>query len=138
MKIPATPEGIPAIQAMTAEGRSVNITLVFSLFRYDQVIEAYLSGLETFAAAAGNPATVHSVASFFVSVSKPSVQPKRSSCEAASLSPKLDSPTNYFAASLPAIGGRNSRYLAHTRNARYGRRRRPRTPRILTRSTLIA
>lgn len=67
VKIPATPEGIPAIQAMTAEGRSVNITLIFSLFRYDQVIEAYLSGLETFTAAGGNPATVHSVASFFVS-----------------------------------------------------------------------
>jgi transaldolase len=67
VKIPATPEGIPAIQAMTAEGRSVNITLIFSLFRYSQVIEAYLSGLETFAAAGGNPAMVHSVASFFVS-----------------------------------------------------------------------
>jgi transaldolase len=67
VKIPATPEGIPAIEAMTAEGRSINITLIFSLLRYGQVIEAYLSGLETFAAAGGNPAIVHSVASFFVS-----------------------------------------------------------------------
>lgn len=67
VKIPATPEGIPAIQAMTAEGRSINITLIFSLLRYSQVIEAYLSGLETFAAAGGNPANVRSVASFFVS-----------------------------------------------------------------------
>jgi len=67
VKIPATPEGIPAIQAMTAEGRSINITLIFSLVRYDQVIEAYLSGLETFAAAGGNLAAVRSVASFFVS-----------------------------------------------------------------------
>jgi transaldolase len=67
VKIPATPEGIPAIQAMTAEGRSINITLIFSLVRYSQVIEAYLSGLETFAAAGGNPANVRSVASFFVS-----------------------------------------------------------------------
>ena len=67
VKIPATPEGNPAIQAMTAEGRNVNITLIFSLSRYEQVIEAYLSGLESFTSAGGNPATVHSVASFFVS-----------------------------------------------------------------------
>jgi transaldolase len=67
VKIPATAEGVPAIQAMTAEGRSINITLIFSVARYDEVIEAYLSGLETFAAAGGDPGAVHSVASFFVS-----------------------------------------------------------------------
>ena len=67
VKIPATPEGIPAIQAMIGEGRSINITLIFSLARYEQVIEAYLAGLEALAAADGNPASVHSVASFFVS-----------------------------------------------------------------------
>jgi transaldolase len=49
VKIPATAEGIPAIEAMIAEGRSINITLIFSLSRYDEVIEAYLSGLEVFA-----------------------------------------------------------------------------------------
>ena len=67
VKIPATPEGVPAIQAMTAEGRSINITLIFSLDRYAEVIEAYLSGLETLAAHGGDLASVHSVASFFVS-----------------------------------------------------------------------
>jgi transaldolase len=67
VKIPATEAGIPAIRAMTAEGRSINITLIFSLARYEQVIEAYLSGLEAFVAAGGDPADVHSVASFFVS-----------------------------------------------------------------------
>jgi transaldolase len=67
VKIPATAQGVPAVEAMIAEGRSVNITLIFSLARYAQVIEAYLSGLETFTAAGGDPATVHSVASFFVS-----------------------------------------------------------------------
>jgi transaldolase len=67
VKIPATPEGIPAIRAMIGEGRSINITLIFSLTRYTEVIEAYLSGLETFTAAGGDPARVHSVASFFVS-----------------------------------------------------------------------
>jgi transaldolase len=64
VKIPATPEGVPAIHQMIAEGRSINITLIFSLERYDEVIEAYLSGLETYD---GDLRSVHSVASFFVS-----------------------------------------------------------------------
>ncbi len=67
VKIPATGEGIPAIAAMTAEGRSINITLIFSLTRYGEVIEAYLAGLEAFDAAGGDLGSVHSVASFFVS-----------------------------------------------------------------------
>ncbi len=64
VKIPATPAGIPAIRQMIAEGRSINVTLIFSLERYDEVIEAYLSGLE---ACEGDLSRVHSVASFFVS-----------------------------------------------------------------------
>jgi transaldolase len=67
VKIPATSEGVPAIEAMIAEGRSINITLIFSLARYAQVIEAYMAGLEAFGAAGGDLSTVHSVASFFVS-----------------------------------------------------------------------
>jgi transaldolase len=67
VKIPATAAGVPAIEAMIAEGRSVNITLIFSLSRYGQVIEAYLSGLETLVERGGDPSSVHSVASFFVS-----------------------------------------------------------------------
>ncbi|MEU8606502.1 transaldolase [Actinoplanes sp. NPDC048791] len=67
VKIPATTEGVPAIQAMTAEGRSINITLIFSLARYEQVIEAYISGLEALVERGGDPSRVHSVASFFVS-----------------------------------------------------------------------
>jgi transaldolase len=67
VKIPATGEGIPAINAMISEGRNINITLVFSLRRYSEVIDAYIDGLETFADAGGDLATVHSVASFFVS-----------------------------------------------------------------------
>jgi transaldolase len=67
VKIPATAEGVPAIEAMTAEGRSINITLIFSLARYAEVIEAYLTGLEAFTASGGDPSAVHSVASFFVS-----------------------------------------------------------------------
>jgi transaldolase len=64
VKIPGTAEGLPAIQTMISEKRSVNVTLLFGLARYDEVIEAYLSGLE---AAEGDLSSVASVASFFVS-----------------------------------------------------------------------
>jgi transaldolase len=67
VKIPATGEGVPAIEAMIAEGRSINVTLIFSLARYAEVIEAYLAGLETLAEGGGDLASVRSVASFFVS-----------------------------------------------------------------------
>jgi len=64
VKIPGTAEGIPAVRAMIGEGRSINVTLIFSLPRYAEVIEAYLSGLE---AREGDLSAVASVASFFVS-----------------------------------------------------------------------
>jgi transaldolase len=67
VKIPATSAGVPAIQAMIAEGRSINITLIFSLARYGQVMDAYLAGLQALAASGGDVSRVHSVASFFVS-----------------------------------------------------------------------
>ena len=67
VKIPATPEGIPAIETMIGEGRNINVTLIFSLVRYGEVIEAYFSGLERLAAAGGDLSAVNSVASFFVS-----------------------------------------------------------------------
>jgi transaldolase len=67
VKIPATSEGIPAIAAMIARGLSINVTLIFSLTRYEQVIEAYLHGLEILARRGGDLAAVRSVASFFVS-----------------------------------------------------------------------
>jgi transaldolase len=64
VKIPGTAEGVSAIQQMISEGRSINVTLIFSLGRYGEVMEAYLSGLE---ACEGDLSGVHSVASFFVS-----------------------------------------------------------------------
>ncbi len=68
VKVPATAAGVPAVRQMIAEGRSINVTLIFGLDRYDEVIEAYLSGLEAFAAAGAHDLSgVHSVASFFVS-----------------------------------------------------------------------
>lgn len=68
VKIPATVEGVAAVRSMTAEGLNINVTLIFSLDRYDQVIEAYLSGLEdALAAGADDLSHISSVASFFVS-----------------------------------------------------------------------
>jgi transaldolase len=68
VKVPATPAGVPAIRALIGEGRSINVTLIFSLRRYDEVMEAYLSGLEAYAAAGARDLSgISSVASFFVS-----------------------------------------------------------------------
>lgn len=68
VKIPATEAGIPAIRQMIAEGRSVNVTLIFSLDRYAAVMEAYIAGLESYAESPGADLTkVASVASFFIS-----------------------------------------------------------------------
>jgi transaldolase len=67
IKIPATLEGLPAITAALAEGISVNVTLIFSLERYGQVIDAFMAGLEQALAAGRDISTLASVASFFVS-----------------------------------------------------------------------
>jgi len=76
VKIPATAEGVTAIRQMVAEGRSINVTLIFGLDRYADVIEAYLSGIEDFLDAgqvgggrglAPDASRIHGVASFFVS-----------------------------------------------------------------------
>jgi transaldolase len=63
IKVPATLEGLPAITALIAAGISVNVTLIFSVKRYGQVIEAFIKGAEQ----CEDPAKVHSVASFFIS-----------------------------------------------------------------------
>ncbi len=67
IKIPATDESLPAITAALAEGISVNVTLIFSVDRYKQVIEAYKEGIRRAAEAGRDVSTIHSVASFFVS-----------------------------------------------------------------------
>jgi len=63
IKVPATIEGLPAITELVAAGISVNVTLIFSVKRYGQVIDAYMQGIER----CENPSAVHSVASFFIS-----------------------------------------------------------------------
>jgi transaldolase len=67
VKIPATKPGLPAIEDMVAKGKSINVTLIFSLERYVEVAEAYVRGLERLVAHGGAPHRVASVASFFVS-----------------------------------------------------------------------
>jgi transaldolase len=76
VKIPATVEGLPAITSAIGEGISVNVTLIFSIERYLDVMEAYLAGLEKAAANGHNLATIHSVASFFVSRMDTEVDPR--------------------------------------------------------------
>lgn len=67
IKVPATPEGIPAIRELIGEGVNVNVTLIFSLGMYSRVREAYVGGLEDLEDAGGDLGAVSSVASFFVS-----------------------------------------------------------------------
>jgi transaldolase len=67
VKIPGTEPGLPAIEEMIARGRNINVTLIFSLQRYAEVVEAYLRGLERLVESGGDPSRVASVASFFVS-----------------------------------------------------------------------
>lgn len=67
VKVPATPEGLPAIEALIGDGVSINITLLFSRDVYLKVAEAYIAGLEKYVAGGGDPSRVASVASFFVS-----------------------------------------------------------------------
>jgi transaldolase len=67
IKVPATLEGLPAIEELTAQGISVNVTLIFSVDRYEKVMAAYLAGLERRLASGASIKEVHSVASFFIS-----------------------------------------------------------------------
>src|SRR5437763_4964543 len=67
VKIPATKPGLGAIEDCVAHGKNINVTLIFSLQRYAEVVEAYLRGLERLVAGGGSPEDVYSVASFFVS-----------------------------------------------------------------------
>ena len=67
VKIPATPDGVRPIEEMIALGKSINVTLIFSLERHREVMEAYIRGIERFVEGGGDPRPVSSVASYFVS-----------------------------------------------------------------------
>ena len=146
VKIPATAEGIPAIAATIGRGLSINVTLIFSLSRYAQVIEAYLHGLETLAARGGDLAAVRSVASFFVSRVDTQVDHSWSRSAARTrrryagvpASHRHAWPTKCFGTDFPVRGGRNWLPSAPTRNRRCGHRRRRKTPTTPTPSTSTA
>ena len=76
IKIPATKAGIPAIRQVIAAGINVNVTLIFSIDRYLEVTDAYMSGLEDRLLAGGDIEAIHSVASFFVSRVDNKIDPK--------------------------------------------------------------
>ena len=67
VKVPATLEGIPAIQQLISEGININVTLLFAQEMYEKVALAYIAGLKKYAADGGDPSHVASVASFFIS-----------------------------------------------------------------------
>ncbi len=89
IKVPATPEGIPAIERLIGEGINVNVTLIFSLAHYDAVAKAYLAGLEKFMMAGGDLSRVASVASFFVSRVDGAVDPQLEAAGNAELQGKI-------------------------------------------------
>ena len=142
VKIPATKPGLPAIEEMIAKGKSINVTLIFSLERYAEVTEAYIRGLERLVAHGGDPSRVHSVASFFVS--RVDTEADRRLDEIGGhdeLKGRLavaNAPSR-----LPALPARRSRASAGTSSSRRapprsgasGPRRRRRTPRTPTCST---
>lgn len=76
IKVPATPEGIPAIRQLTAEGINVNVTLLFGISRYAQAVDAYIAGLEARAVKGNDLSRVASVASFFLSRIDSALDPK--------------------------------------------------------------
>ena len=144
VKIPATAEGVPAIRDVIAAGRNVNVTLIFGLDRYADVMDAYIAGLETLAATGADISKVRSVGSFFVSRVDTEVDrrleaigtPRRHSrCGARPPSRRRSSPTDRSRRRSAAHAGRRSRPRAQPCSVRCGRRRRRRTPPIPTRST---
>ena len=89
VKIPATEAGLPAIEEAIAHGISINVTLIFSLDRYAAVVEAYLRGLERLVASGGDPSTLRSVASFFISRVDTEVDRRLADCGRSDLAGKL-------------------------------------------------
>ena len=114
VKIPATEEGVPAIAGALAEGISINVTLIFSLQRYDQVIEAFLSGMERAKENGHDLSRLTSVASFFVSRVDtgwtsgwtPSAPRRPRHCAARRPSPTPGWPTSCSSNGSPGRGGR--------------------------------
>ena len=145
VKIPATAAGLAPIRQMISEGRNINVTLIFSLERYQEVMDAYLAGLEAYAATDGaDLSKVASVASFFVSPVDTEVDRRLEAIgtpEALALRGKAA--VAQAQARLPAVPPRRSPGRAGRRSppgapgcsARCGRARRRRTRPTPTRCT---
>jgi transaldolase len=104
VKIPATLAGLPAITAVLAEGLSVNVTLIFSLERYGQVMDAFVTGLEQAKANGHDLSGIHSVASFFVS---------RVDTEVDKRIDALDTPAARILRGQAAVANARLAYAAH-------------------------
>jgi len=136
----AAREGLPAITACLAEGISINVTLIFSLTRYDEVIDAFLEGLERARQAGHDLAPIASVASFFVSRVDTEIDArldKTGTAAAAALrgrprSPTRGWPTSTTSGCSPRRGGPRWRRPGPGRSARCGPRLRSRTRLIPT------
>ncbi len=149
VKIPATQEGVPAIRQMISEGRSINVTLIFSITRYGEVIEAYLSGLEALVASGTEDLShVASVASFFISrvdtevdrriesaAGSDAKRTSSSSCGARRPWPRVAWPTSCSRRTSPGPAGRHWPPRGPGSSARCGPRPRPRTRTTPTCST---
>ena len=141
IKIPATAPGVGAIEDSIAAGRAINVTLIFSLERYAEVVEAYIRGLERLVAAGGDPTHVLSVASFFVS--RVDTEADRRLEEIGRDGPPGASCGRQRQARVPALPRGLSRVRVgkhwprpeHARSAACGRRPRRRIRRIATSST---
>ena len=144
VKIPGTAEGVPAIRQMIAEGHNINVTLIFSVERYDEVIEAYLSGLEACRRATCRACRRWRRSSSAGSTPRSTTASSRSAptrrwpCGARRRWPTPSWPTSCSWSGSPAPAGRRWRPGAPGCSGRCGRRRRPRTRPTPTRSTSTA
>jgi transaldolase/glucose-6-phosphate isomerase len=127
IKVPATPEGVPAIRTLLSEGINVNVTLLFARKAYEAVAQAYIEGLEARAAKGQSVAGIASVASFFVSRIDTAVD--------AQPSPTRSSPTQATRRSSRGRAGRPSRRRGRRPSASSGPARGPRTLATWTWST---
>ena len=140
VKIPATDAGLGAIEDSIAAGRSINVTLIFSLERHAAVAEAYVKGLERLVAGGGDPTHVASVASFFVSrvdteADRRLAEVGREDLQGRLASTTRSSPTSTTSRSSPARAGTRWPLRVRVLSAASGLRRRRRTRRTATSST---
>lgn len=121
VKVPATPNGIPAIRTLIGHGLSINVTLLFAVDAYEKVAEAYIAGLEELKKTGGDLSKVASVASFFVSridaevdkrLGKSTTRSWPRGCAAKSQSPTPRSPMRATRNCSPGLAGKRSQRRA--------------------------